>query len=66
MLDLRQKPCATARVPMGGMFQTVTGQVVGQTFEADPVLDLRLDSGAIVHVRLSEAEVAILATERKK
>lgn len=63
MLDLRHKsfadlPIATARVPVDGRYQVVAGRVVAQTYEKDPMLDLRLESGAIVHVRLSEAEVA--------
>jgi hypothetical protein len=59
MLDLRQQLCATARVPIEGRYQVVTGRVIGQTFERDPVLDIRLDTGAIVHVRESEASIGV-------
>jgi len=57
MLDLRSKPQATARVPVGGEFRKVTGLVVGQTFEASPEIDIRLDDGAVVRVKLAEAEI---------
>ena len=63
MLDLRNKPIealplATARVAIEGEFRRVTGRVVAQTYERDPMLDIRLESGTIVQVRESEAEVS--------
>lgn len=62
MLDLRCKsfdelPRATATIPLDGEFQRVTGRVVAQTYEADPMLDIRLESGRIVQVRESNAEI---------
>lgn len=63
MLELRNKPIeelptATARVPIEGAYRRVSGKVVGQTFETDPILDIRLASGAVVRVRQSEAEIS--------
>jgi len=63
MLDLHNKrieelPLATARVPMDGAYRSVTGRVVAQTIESDPLLDIRIASGAIVQVRESAAQVS--------
>lgn len=64
MLDLRDKrieelPRATVVVLAAGELTRVTGRVVAQTYETDPMLDVRLPSGGIVQVRESQAEIRL-------
>lgn len=66
MLDLRDKrieqlPIASAQALIEGRAQTVTGRVVAQTFETDPMLDIRVDGVGIVHVRMSAARIEMVA-----
>lgn len=62
MLDLRAKrieelPRATVVVLVDDELRKVTGRVVAQTYERDPMLDIRLEGGSIVQVRESQAQV---------